>query len=527
MKRIISGIIFTLLAVVLVACGGTTKQGSVKASVPSVTVKSISIEARVTITDVDKELEEGSVVVKLKSPTGVEHTVEGLSTVNNKKILFEDLVASTKYEFTITGIVNGIEKRLFRTSYETAAIGVFEENPILISTVEEFLDMRGTNQEGKHRLFYKQTADLDFEDASLQSIFSSGRSFSGGYDGDGFKIMNLSISERADVNRAYPSIFGYVSSAKIKNIVLDNVSFDNTVAENAVYTGSLYASLLVSKISTNNAIIENITVLNSSINLKHNLSGSTNRNTYVGLVLGSGQGTIKNITIENSYVNVETAGSNRSVSATEGTFIGGAIGLIELERAKEISNIFVSADVSVDASQHRANTARGNIYLGGVIGSHRGYTDIDGIYYNGDLSFVYETHEDSEYLDIFMIGGLIGQVKSGSLYNAYVNGTVTVDFGSEVQEAYVGATVGVSDFSGNKIIANNKLEVVGVTELPLVVSLYNFSRPQDWSPDAFLRTEVALVELNGLPLDITNIQTITNEDILLYFTNEDLISYLS
>src|SRR5690554_2890244 len=301
MKRIVSLITITLLTLILVACGDSQSSNqSVRVTVPNITVRSVSLELRITITDVDKLLTEESVVLTLSGPNGFEQKVEDLTTTTNERIEFEGLTASTKYEFTVKGEVNGSERSLYRASYETGAIGEFEENPILISTVEEFLEMRGTNQEGKHRLYYKQTEDLDFEGASLQSIFSSGRSFSGGYDGDGFAITNLSISDRADVNRAYPSIFGYVSSAKIQNMVLDNVIFDNTVAENAIYTGSLYVGLLASKISTNNAIIENITIQNSGITVKHNTSGSTNRNTYVGLLVGSAQGTIRNITIEDS-----------------------------------------------------------------------------------------------------------------------------------------------------------------------------------------------------------------------------------
>lgn len=533
MKKILSIMSMTLLTLILVACGGTqTTNKSVRVSVPMSDIKSVSMELRLTVTDPEELLTADSIVLTLTGPEDFEQIFDGENTMSNEKFLFENLTASTKYEFRVHGEVDGKNQLLFSNSYSTAKIGEFEENPILIESVEDFKNMRGTNQDGKHRLYYKQTKDLDFEGESLQAIFSSGRSFSGGYDGNGFAIKNLSISERADVNRAYPSIFGYVSSAKIENMVLDNVSFDNTIADNAVYSGSLYVSLLVSKISTNNAIINNITVKNSSINVEHNTGGSsTNRNTYVGLILGSGQGTITNINIENSTVNANIAGINTTTTATEGTFIGGAIGLVELERAKKIENLFVDVELSVNLTQHRSNSSKGNLYLGGVIGSHRGYVDVNGIVFSGSLLFEYTAHEDSEFLDTFMIGGLIGQVKKGSLYNAYVTGAVTTNFASTVGEAFIATTIGLSDFSGNMIVAASTLTVTGLEvegeALGFVYSLYNFSRPQHWSPNEFLRTNDAKVIFNTVDEDLTVIETITTAELINYFDNEALISYLS
>lgn len=528
MKRFLNFIVFTALALVLVACGGGQKTHGVRVFVPTATVKSISMELRVTINDPNKKLEEDSVVLTLTGPNNYEQKVDGVTTAHNLKLNFTDLIEETEYKFTVTGVVDEKVEELYTVKYETKPRGEFEENPILVETVEDFLAMRGTNQEGKHRLYYKQTADLDFEGESLQSLFSSGRSFSGGYDGNGFAIKNLNMNVRADVNRAYPSIFGYVSSAKIQNLVLDNVKYDNTEADNAVYTGSLYVGLLVSKISTNNAIIDNITIKNSGITIRHNSGGSsTSRNTYVGLLIGAAQGTVTNITIENSTIDAESFGSNRSVSATDGTFIGGAIGLVELERSKVIENIFVDAQINLKSEQHRANTQRGNIYLGGVIGSHRGGTDINGVAFGGSLTFSYEAHDDSEFLDTILVGGLVGQIKRGSLYDGIVTAAITIDLLSEVDNSHFGTFVGLSDFSGNRLVAAETLTLTAVEELSVIANLYNFSRPNDWNPNAFLRTQSGKVIVNTVEVDLTDVLEITEPDYADYFNNEALIDYLS
>src|SRR5690606_30695400 len=259
--------------------------------------------------------------------------------------------------------------QLYRTNtaFETLAQGDTQEDPLFISTPEKFQAL-GDKDSGNHKRHFKLTADLDFEGAEFTPLFTSGTPFTGSVDGDGHTIKNLKITVKANVNRSYLSIFGYASRATIKNINFENILIDNNEQP---YTGIHYVGVVVSKVSNNDFVMENITIDNASITIRHNINQSAlNRNLYAGLVGGSLQGKLANITVTNSELNITQNAVNGTYkgndAATAGTYVGGIAGLIEQDKGISINKLAViDSTIDVYVNQDKKALGGGLVFVGG------------------------------------------------------------------------------------------------------------------------------------------------------------------
>jgi len=212
-----------------------------------------------------------------------------------------------------------------------------------------------------------------------------GTSFTGFFDGNGHRIINLTI-DTGGTETDYLGLFGQISSSSvIKNLGLENVTIIG--GDNSNYLGSLAG-------------------LNAGSITNCYTTGSISGDDYIGGLVGYSAGSI---------TNCYTAGS-----------ISGIIGLGGLVGYNNgcITNCYATG--SVTAGGHSG-------YLGGLVGYNKG--SITNCYATGSISGGEESNR---------LGGLVGDNCYGSISNCYTIGSVT--FGDDSD--YLGGLVGVN-YSGS------------------------------------------------------------------------------
>ena len=216
-----------------------------------------------------------------------------------------------------------------------------QSDPYLISTPQHLNQLRldvnvnGIDTSGK---YYRLTNDIDLmnfdtdNDASNGNwepigSFDDGIAFSGVFDGDGFKIKNMTIN-----NQLIGGFFLKTDGAEIKNLELLNIQVDTYV----------YGATLIGL--SGNTIVEKVSA-----------SGTVSSDTISGGLVGvSGSSTYRDC-----YTNVSVT----AVSGHEGGIIAGSSGFDNL------TNCFVVGRLSNDAYWH---------YFGAIVGQL--LTDVEGVY---------------------------------------------------------------------------------------------------------------------------------------------------
>ena len=179
-----------------------------------------------------------------------------------------------------------------------------EDNPYLISSADDFMAIatlanaaaeaggNGYNADAKRTFFgsagvhYKQTGNIDFENATLTPIGNvssagnannasspTGNAFSGTFDGGNHTVKNFSANVTVADNGVY-GLFGYVQNATIKNL---SVEADLTLKAAATADAGVLAGTVAG------STIENVTV-----NAKLTVSGADvdNKRFTVGGIAG-------------------------------------------------------------------------------------------------------------------------------------------------------------------------------------------------------------------------------------------------
>jgi len=168
---------------------------------------------------------------------------------------------------------------------------VFEEgngskvNPYIVSTSDDIKNMAYFL--GAH---YRLGNDIDMVGINHQPIGIPVAPFTGSFDGNGYKITNLTI-DRA--NTSYVGLFGGTNEAELKNIVLDNVNISGNS-----FVGALVGGLVGSASPNFTSLVENCSV-----------TGSVSARGYVGGLFGQITGNTLKINRVSMVGNVSTSGS--------------------------------------------------------------------------------------------------------------------------------------------------------------------------------------------------------------------------
>lgn len=127
---------------------------------------------------------------------------------------------------------------------------------------------------------YKLVADIDLENVEWTVIGSTQTPFTGVFDGNGYKIKNLTIDS---VNGTEVGLFG-CSSGAIKNLILEDVNINLGTINSDSYVAALVA--------TNKGTIDNVTSSGTVTIANH----SATLTSYVAGVVSKNLGSLKDIT---------------------------------------------------------------------------------------------------------------------------------------------------------------------------------------------------------------------------------------
>ncbi len=262
-----------------------------------------------------------------------------------------------------------------------------------------------------------QCDHIDLTGVSQFKIGDDVNSFTGSYDGAGYKIKNYSY---IDLVAQRVGLFGQASNAQFKNIYLQASTID---ADSLV--GALVGMIV------DGATVSNVLALD--LNLK--ASGvSLGGISVIGGVVGVAE--------QGTYIDLRSSGQIDSL----GMMSGGVLGIV----GQSFSGLY-SATVNRISS---STTINGQTMAGGAIGGAGGTTIIENSFATGNVSTIINDESDA--------GGFIGSTNEGVLIrHCYATGNVSggdakgglvgrmVAGGGEIHDSYATGNVSCSDnFTG-------------------------------------------------------------------------------
>ena len=261
-----------------------------------------------------------------------------------------------------------------------------EENPYLISTVED-LDTLRIISIGHFSL----VNDMDLGNTSWLPI----PSFNGTFNGNGFSIINLTITEISNSNIGLFAI----NYGSIKNVRLTNISYNIDNFYNSSFSiGSL--------VGTNHGSIDGVYVSGEMV-------VSTLRRSSIGGLVGYNgtSGTISNI---HSITNILTSVADVENSASDtGGLIGYNFGSLE--------NSYSSGDI---------NSIGGNVKAGGLIGYNQ-FGIVKNSFSSGSTTSgsAIGAQWDGIHINVYTL-------KDGEIFPVGVNSNNTVVFTEDITEEW-------------------------------------------------------------------------------------------
>ena len=266
-------------------------------------------------------------------------------------------------------------------------------DPFLVANAGDLAKI-GTGVDGwdgdKH---YLQTGDID-----LSGYIDNGGwvplcqdteyPFSGSYDGDGYKIKNLTINRPDDAGQG---LFMFVHG-ELKNMILEDVDItaDGQIGSIAVsFDGIMTSCHATGVVDGGNGRMVGGLICNSF--------GMVSGCSFIGDASGSED--IGGLMNDNVYGSVENCHAKGSVSCSFGT-VGGLVA----SNLGTISKSYFDGDVAGPISMFHSDA-------GGLVGKNLG--EINRCYSAGSVII------DS------VVGGLVGRISGGAISNCYSTSTVT------------------------------------------------------------------------------------------------------
>ncbi|HLE10659.1 MAG: hypothetical protein A2504_12700 [Bdellovibrionales bacterium RIFOXYD12_FULL_39_22] len=283
------------------------------------------------------------------------------------------------------------------SSVSTREAGIF-----LISSANQLVSLAANCVDSTHYAScdesFKLCTDIDMSSTSFIPIGSPNWPFTGTFDGNGKKIMNLEINLP---NREYVGLFGLLKG---------EVSF--LTIENSNVHGSAQVGIVAGAIQG--------AIVGPEVNVS---GGNVLGQQHVGGLVGH-MSNDSAILSQVSYVE-----TSADVSSNLG-YAGGAIGCIETNAGGTIHNILSNGDVF-----------GGGVYLGGLVGYGKD-VGVESSYANGNILGAAASH----------VGGFIGISDNGTnIRNSVATGAVS---GNDYVGGFVGynntfGTISTSTASGN------------------------------------------------------------------------------
>lgn len=300
------------------------------------------------------------------------------------------------------------------TLYAVWELGIME-----IYSVDDLLQINSTLGENSEYSKYYLMNDIDLNNnSSFIGIGTKENHFIGEFDGNGYKIKNIKPLIDCYKNDNYicksiGGVFNYTTNANIHDLVIENCDITITTgysSENGEYdNGGI--GILVGKATGGE--ISNITISNSSINLKTSNLGGTYL--HIGGGIGYCSSEINklnlhkvNIVIDPDYIQ----------SAHRGVYVGGIIGSALYTEKTPISNISFEGTMNIK----NAKTA------GGI--------------YNVENANLTNIDIKSNITSNSTVGGVINTLKESTLTNANITGEIVASAIREGSGSHINNTVG-------------------------------------------------------------------------------------
>ena len=354
-----------------------------------------------------------------------------------------------------------------------------ENDPYLIFDAETLKDIESyTLARSEEKTYFKIMKDIDLSGKNWEGMFASETPFAGIFDGNGFSISNISLSQ----TNSY-GIFNYATNATFKNLKIvspkiqtnslmtsglvgnaQNCTFENIIISGGVISGGDYVGGLVAEgqsNSFNNIQITSVSLTSSSI--AGGVIGSSSEDSFANILVSSNQitaqegGAVAGKSLNSDFGNIETI-----ENILNGTNVGGIVG------SMQSGNIILSNSSLNNLSGTNA---------GGFVGSANGIEVtscyIDGLLFNGvqNGGGVAGELQDSTVLGVnadisntiettVTLGVIVGTASNSSIQNCTVNSMWSSNM-TNLNSLYVGVIAGqISDMIS---VAENRITKVVLT----------------------------------------------------------------
>ena len=324
--------------------------------------------------------------------------------------------ASSNKNF-IVGVYN--DETLIKTmSFTTLANGFFsggsgtEEDPYLISTTGDFDNIiRNSSTWSAH---FKLTNDIDFDNQSLVGIGNASNPFSGTFDGNNCKLLNLSLLDPTDYALG---VFSY-NAGTIKNLTVSNVTMG--YGKDKIDLQTNYAGTFAGK---NTGIITNCKVDGLTAYIKYEGTVVITNDVAVGGIAGSiesASAKIEECAVENvdQIIVFPYFKTNQDFSVCVGGIVGKATG-------GSIKYCYIkSANTLISQAQGHS---RAHAYCAGGIGKASGSLVIEEIVIGtiNRVNAAYDSYYGSEHKKALLLADKDGtDVKVSECYAQKLEGEV-------------------------------------------------------------------------------------------------------
>ncbi|MGN1124343.1 MAG: hypothetical protein ACI4RR_08380 [Eubacterium sp.] len=156
-----------------------------------------------------------------------------------------------------TRVNETLKKSDLRTVENTLKGSGTKDDPYLISSQKDLLLFRKLVNQGMtfYDEYVEQTADIDLsniENWTPIGIYQRHKYFQGTYNGNGYKISNLTITYDEKKDMGYVGLFGQLYG-KVENVYLENCDISGkyigAIASNATYTADIYNCYVSGKLN--------------------------------------------------------------------------------------------------------------------------------------------------------------------------------------------------------------------------------------------------------------------------------------
>ena len=253
-------------------------------------------------------------------------------------------------------------------------------------------------------------------------------------DGDYVLVGDLDLSGFDD--NEFDPITDFTGTFEGNGFTIGGFTINNTNTTPGTELGMFINTGSDSVIS--NVNLSNVTVSQSDLNSGNN----TNETTYIGVLVGTNNGTISNVQVLNSQVsggNIVNSGVFSSSSLM--LYAGGLVG----RNNGVIINSYARANVTLNSSVSSSilSSSTGSTYVGGLVGYNAG--TISQSYATGNVTNNVQTSTGifaSVTINTYT-GGLVGLNASGAtVTQVFATGNVTLSIGSNSGSQYLGRVVG-------------------------------------------------------------------------------------